>query len=267
MDNPHFPNKIIAIVNQKGGVGKTTTASNLATALAAVNKKILIIDLDPQGNASTGFGIEIDSRKKTIYEVLVNKHPINDVIIKTSIPNLDIITSTVDLSAAELELIDFPGREFTLKFSIQKLKNIYDYIIIDCPPSLGILTLNALVAAKSMLVPLQCEFFALEGLSHLLKTASLVQKKLNPNLVIEGVVLTMYDKRNKLTELIENDVRKCLDKLVYETVIPRNVRISEAPSYGKPAIIYDLKCTGSLAYVHLAKEMLKRELESEKIPA
>ena len=260
-------NKIIAIVNQKGGVGKTTTTSNLATALSAINKKVLVIDLDPQGNASTGFGIAMNNREKTIYEVLVDNYPINDVIIKTEIPNLEIITSNVDLSAAELELIDITQREYILKNALKTLNTVYDYIIIDCPPSLGILTLNALVAAKSMLVPLQCEFFALEGLGHLLKTASLVQKKLNPSLEIEGVVLTMYDRRNKLTEHVENDVRKCLGKLVYNTAIPRNVRISEAPSFGKPAIIYDLKCSGSLAYVHLAKEMLLREQQKDNILA
>lgn len=252
-------NRVIAIVNQKGGVGKTTTASNLATALAAINKKVLVIDLDPQGNASTGFGISMESRQNTIYDVLVNEVNINRAVLKTQIPNLDIITSTVDLSAAELELIDIPKREFVLKKYISSLSNMYNYIIIDCPPSLGILTVNALVAAHSMIIPLQCEFFALEGLSHLLKTASLVQKKLNPGLNIEGVVLTMYDKRNKLSEQVEEDVRNCLEDLVYQTVIPRNVRISEAPSHGKPAIVYDLKCQGSLAYVHLAKEMLKRE--------
>lgn len=267
MNRSSYSNKVISIVNQKGGVGKTTTASNLGTALAAFGKKILIIDLDPQGNASTGFGIDTNDRLKNIYDVLVENININEVVLETEIPNLHIITSTVDLSAAEIELIDIEKREFILNKAIRTLEPIYDYIIIDCPPSLGILTLNALVAANSMIVPLQCEFFALEGLSHLLKTASLIQKKLNSNLQIEGVVLTMYDKRNKLTEHVEEDVRKCLDKLVYETVIPRNVRISEAPSFGKPAIIYDLKCPGSLAYVHLAREMLKREKENNKIPA
>jgi chromosome partitioning protein len=267
MDGIKKKNKIIALVNQKGGVGKTTTTSNLATALSAIKKSILVIDLDPQGNASTGFGIPLDDRKKTIYDVMIGDVGIDDVVMKTEIPNLNVVCSGVDLSAAELELLEEPQREYVLKSALARMEGQYDYIIIDCPPSLGLLTLNALVAANSMIIPLQCEFFALEGLSHLLKTASLIQKKLNPYLEIEGIVLTMYDKRNKLTEQVEDDVRKCLDKLVYETVIPRNVRISEAPSHGKPAIIYDLKCSGSIAYVHLAKEMLKRELENSKVNA
>ena len=252
-------NKVISIVNQKGGVGKTTSAINLATALSAVKKKVLVIDLDPQGNASTGLGVFLENRKITIYDVITSNTEIDKAIIHTDIPNLHLIPSIVDLSAAELELVNTPKREYVLNSLLSKIKSQYHYIVIDCPPSLGVLTVNALVASDSMIVPLQCEFFALEGLSHLLKTAALVQKRLNPNLEIEGVVLTMHDKRNKLTEQIESDVRSCLGNLVYNTVIPRNVRISEAPSHGKPAIVYDLKCQGSLAYVHLAKEMLKRE--------
>ncbi|MFV9876060.1 MAG: ParA family protein [Rickettsiales endosymbiont of Dermacentor nuttalli] len=251
--------QVISIVNQKGGVGKTTTTTNLATALAAVGKKTLILDFDPQGNASTGLGIIKEQRVHTIYDVLTNQVSIDEAIIATEIPKLHIVTATVDLSAAEIELISLKRREFVLKNKLDESKQQYDYILIDCPPSLGILTLNALVASKSIIIPLQCEFFALEGLSHLLQTIQLVRTHLNPILDINGIVLTMYDKRNKLTEQVEYDVRECLGESVYQTVIPRNVRISEAPSHGKPALIYDLKCSGAIAYVHLAKEILNKE--------
>jgi chromosome partitioning protein len=255
--------KIISVVNQKGGVGKTTTAINLGTALAAIYKNILIIDLDPQGNASTGLGISNKERVNTIYDVLINDVNIKDAILNTEIPYLDLIPSTVDLAGAEVELISKNNREYKLKEEILSCSTIYDYIIIDCPPSLGLLTLNALIASDSLIIPLQCEFFALEGLSHLLKTISIIQKKLHSTLKVEGIVLTMYDKRNRLSEQVEKDVRSCLGELVFNTVIPRNIRVSEAPSHGKPTIIYDLKCAGSLAYINLAKEILEKEEKND----
>lgn len=251
--------RILAIVNQKGGVGKTTTAVNLATAIAAVGKKVLLIDLDPQGNASTGFGFSNQERQKTSYDLLVGTTTVKRATLQTKVPHLSLIPTTMDLAGAELELVTEKQRETRLKSALKGALDDYDYVLIDCPPSLGLLTLNALVAADSVLIPLQCEFYALEGLSHLLKTIELVQTRLNPALDIQGVVLTMYDRRNKLTEHIESDVRDFLGKQVYETTIPRNVRVSEAPSHGKPALLYDLNCPGSRAYVKLASEVLKRE--------
>lgn len=251
--------RILAVVNQKGGVGKTTTAVNMATALAAIGKRVLIIDLDPQGNASTGLGIEPSMRKITSYQLLINGTPPSQAALGTAIPKLDIVPATIDLSAAELELVSLDRREHLLAQAIRHDQLTYDYVMIDCPPSLGLITLNALTAADAVLIPLQCEFYALEGLSHLLKTIKLIQARLNPSLTIHGVVLTMYDRRNKLTEHIENDVRAVLGDEVYQTVIPRNVRVSEAPSFGKPAIVYDMKCAGSKAYLKLAKELIKRE--------
>jgi chromosome partitioning protein len=251
--------RIIAIVNQKGGVGKTTTAVNLATALAAVGKKVCLIDLDPQGNASTGLGIDRTKRKITSYDVLMSGVSVAEAEQPTQIKGLTIVPATIDLSGAELELVAMRNREYRLKQAFELASAKCDYIMIDCPPSLGLVTLNALTASDTVLIPLQCEFYALEGLSHLLKTIELVRKRLNANLSIHGIVLTMYDRRNKLTENIENDVREYLGTQVYKTVIPRNIRISEAPSHGKPAILYDLHCSGSRAYLDLAREVLKRE--------
>jgi chromosome partitioning protein len=251
--------RILAIVNQKGGVGKTTTTVNLATALAAVNKRALIVDFDPQGNASTGLGVEQNNRELTSYEVVLNDTPVNDAVQKTAVPNLHIIPATIDLSGAEIEMVSLMRREYRLKDALANIHNDYDYILIDCPPSLGLLTLNALAASDAVLIPLQCEFFALEGLSHLVRTVELVRTNLNKDLSIQGIVLTMYDRRNKFTEQIERDVRQYFGDTVYNSVIPRNIRMSEAPSHGKPALIYDMNCAGSKAYIQLASEMLKRE--------
>lgn len=255
----HTKAKIFSVVNQKGGVGKTTTAINLATAFAAIKKKILLVDLDPQGNASTGFGISQSQRQKTIYEVLINECSAKNAVIPTRIPNLNIITSTVDLSACEIELAPVQDREFILKEALKELIHDYDCILIDCPPSLGLLTVNALTASDSILIPMQCEFFALEGLSHLLTSLDLVKENLNHHLKISGIILTMHDRRNKLTEQVEIDVRSFLKDKVFKHSIPRNVKLSEAPSHGLPGIIYDFKCPGSTAYIKLAKEILSRE--------
>jgi chromosome partitioning protein len=251
--------KIIAVVNQKGGVGKTTTVVNLATAFAALKKKVLVIDFDPQGNASTGLGLYHQDRTHSIYDVMIGDCSINDAIFKTAIKNLFLIPATVDLSACEVELTNIENREYILKNKLNTIANNYDCIIIDCPPSLGLLTVNALTAINSTLIPMQCEFFALEGLSHLLTTLDLVKTNLNPDLRISGIVLTMHDRRNKLTEQVENDVREFLQTMVYQTIVPRNVKLSEAPSYGMPALVYDPKCPGSIAYTRLAKEIIVKE--------
>lgn len=248
--------EIISVVNQKGGVGKTTTCMNLAASLAVIKKKVLIIDMDPQGNASTGLGIDSSNRDTNIYNVLLGQHHIKDAIMKTKIKNLYIIPSTVDLAAAELDLKEFDSREFILQSALSKLEGIFDYIIIDCPPSLGLLTVNALSASHELIIPMQCEFFSMEGLSHLLRTIQLVQRGLNPNLKIKGVLLTMYDSRNKISSQVAREVKKHLNSKVFTTIIPRNVRVSEAPSFGKPAIAYDYSCPGAKAYIRLVKEIL-----------
>ena len=250
--------KILSIVNQKGGVGKTTTAINLAAALAILNKKVLLIDLDPQGNASTGFGIALSQRQKTIYEILIGECDIEQALIPTKFSDLKIITSTVDLSACEVELVGVEKREYLLRRALKNLVHNFDYILIDCPPSLGILTINALTASDSVLIPMQCEFFSLEGLSHLLTTLDLIKDNLNHHLTITGIILTMHDRRNKLTEQVETDVRGYLKEKVLHHVIPRNVKMSEAPSHGLPGVVYDSKCPGSIAYFGLAKEVLER---------
>jgi len=251
--------RVVAIANQKGGVGKTTTAINLATALAACEKRVLIVDIDAQGNASTGLGIDRRDRAVSSYDLLFGREGAERAAVDTSIPRLRIIPASIHLSGAELELVEEDRREFRLRDSLRGVIADYDYILIDCPPALGLLTLNALCAADAVLVPLQCEFYALEGLSHLLGTIERVKRAFNPRLDIQGVVLTMYDRRNNLSDMVAADVRAHLGDKVYETVIPRNVRISEAPSYGKPVILYDMECRGSQAYIHLAGEVLKRE--------
>jgi chromosome partitioning protein len=252
------PKRIYALANQKGGVGKTTTAINLATGLAAVGKKVLVIDLDPQGNASTGFGIDRHNRTLSSYDLLIGTTTPAEAEAKTQVPGLTIVPSTMDLSAAEIELVDVERRTHRLREALTGTVDAYDFVFIDCPPSLGLITLNALVAAHSVIVPMQCEFFALEGLSQLLQTVERVRANFNAQLNIHGVVLTMYDKRNRLSDQVANDVRACLGDVVFETVVPRNVRISEAPSHGLPAMLYDYKCPGSEAYMKLASEMLRR---------
>ncbi len=251
--------RIISIANQKGGVGKTTTAVNLATAIAACDKSVLLIDLDPQGNASTGFGIDNIERNTHIYHLLINQISIEDAIKSSIVPRLSVIPSDTDLAAAEVELRNRKNREFILDMLLRPITDSYDFVIIDCPPSLGLLTVNAFSASHSVLVPLQCEFYALEGLAQLLRSIEMVKKNLNPSLTIQGIVLTMFDSRNNLSEMVVNDVRKHFGKQVYQTIIPRNVRISEAPSFGQPVLMYDINCSGSKAYTSLAAELLQQE--------
>ncbi len=259
--------RVLAVANQKGGVGKTTTAINLGTALAAIGERVLIIDLDPQGNASTGLGIDRRSRRFSTYDVLIGDAPLREAVLATAVPRLHIAPSTMDLSGLELEIGQTRDRALRLRNALAPLNQNrapgadYTYVLIDCPPSLNLLTVNAMAAANAILVPLQCEFFALEGLSQLLKTVEQVRDTLNPELTIHGIVLTMYDARNNLSGQVVADVREFMGKKVYDTVIPRNVRVSEAPSYGKPVLVYDLKCVGSEAYLRLATEMIQRERE------
>jgi chromosome partitioning protein len=259
--------RILALANQKGGVGKTTTAINLGTALAAIGERVLIVDLDPQGNASTGLGIDRRNRSCSTYDVLIGEASLREAVVSTAVPRLHIAPSTMDLSGLELELGTTPGRAYKLRDAISTLNNNvspdadYTYVLIDCPPSLNLITVNAMAAADAILVPLQCEFFALEGLSQLLQTVEQVRSTLNPNLSIHGIVLTMFDSRNNLSNQVVADVRQFMGEKVYKTMIPRNVRISEAPSYGKPVLVYDLKCVGSEAYLRLATEVIQRERE------
>ncbi|WAT17201.1 AAA family ATPase [Aurantiacibacter sp. MUD11] len=254
---------VIAIANQKGGVGKTTSAINIATAMAASGWRTLLIDLDPQGNASTGVGLGAAEREYSSYDVLVDEMPLDECVVPSTIPGLDLVPATVDLSGAEVELVGVEDRTQRLNRALQAHKG-HDIAFIDCPPSLGLLTLNALCAADTLLVPLQCEFFALEGLSQLLQTVEQVQQRFNPDLGIIGVALTMFDRRNRLTDQVADDVRECLGDLVFEAVIPRNVRLSEAPSHGLPALIYDHSCPGSRAYMALARELIGRLPEERK---
>jgi len=262
------PPRVLALANQKGGVGKTTTAINLGTALAAIGETVLVVDLDPQGNASTGLGIDRRSRQVSSYDVMMEEATLREASLETAVPRLHIVPSTMDLSGVELELAAARNRAYRLRDAVSVLNSDsirsrdgspYTYVLIDCPPSLNLITVNAMAAANAILVPLQCEFFALEGLSQLMSTVEQVRTTLNPGLTIHGIVLTMFDARNNLSSQVVDDVRQFMGDKVYETIIPRNVRVSEAPSYGKPVLLYDLKCVGSQAYLRLASEIIQRE--------
>ena len=253
--------KIISIANPKGGVGKTTTTINIATALSAINKKVLVIDFDPQGNATTSLGIAKKKGQYSSYSVLTSGCRASEAVVHTDIPRFDLMPSSPDLAAAEIELVDLDNREFVLKKALQNLQQIYDYVLIDCPPSLNLITINALVCSDSVIVPLQCEFLALEGLADLIKNINAIKRNFNPSLRLQGIILTMFSRKNNLSKMIEADVRKYFGDKVYHTVIPRCVRIAEAPSFGKPILVYDFKSTGAQAYIQLAKEFLQREKE------
>lgn len=251
--------RIFAIANQKGGVGKTTTSINLATSLAAVGKRVLLIDMDAQGNATTGLGVRRSDREYSAYDLLLNDKTVEDCVVTTKVPRLSLVPSSMHLSGAEVELVTAENREFRIKKALRGSDLPYDYVIVDCPPALNLTTLNVLISADAVIVPLQCEFYALEGLAHLTKTIERVKNTFNPDLDIHGVVLTMYDARNRLSAMVADDVRGFFGDKVYQTIIPRNVRVSEAPSYGLPAIVYDMRCSGSQAYIKLAREIIKRE--------
>lgn len=250
--------KIVSFINQKGGVGKTTTCVNMASYLAVMGKRVLLVDLDPQGNASSSLGVDKDNNLKTIYNVIVDDNLLDEVIIKSKVDNLDIVPSNVDLAGAEIELVQMNNREKVVKKILQTVRNSYDFICIDCPPSLGLLTVNALTASDSIIIPIQCEYFALEGLTQLMYTIKLVKKHLNPEITVEGVVLTMKDSRSNLGNSVAADITKYFNNKVYDTIIPRNIRLAEAPSYGEPICLYDPKCSGAFAYKMLTEEFLKR---------
>ena len=253
--------KIISVANRKGGVGKTTTTINIATALSAIGRKVLVIDFDPQGNATTSMGIAKQKENYSSYDVLIGKCDVKEAVLHTDLPRFDMIPSSPDLAAAEIELVEVEKREFVLKKALSNLTSVYDYVLIDCPPSLNLITINALVSSDSVMVPLQCEFLALEGLADLMKNINAIKRNFNPSLALQGIILTMYSRQNNLSQMIEADVRKYFGNKVYQTVIPRSVRIAEAPSHGKPILIYDFKSAGAQAYIQLAKEVLKREKE------
>jgi chromosome partitioning protein len=254
--------RVIAIANQKGGVGKTTTAVNLAASLAVAEQRVLLLDLDPQGNTTSGLGIQRESLSESVYEVLTHRAEAKKIVRKTALEHLDLIPATLDLVGAEIELVDQPGREVMLKTALASVREDYRYVLIDCPPSLGLLTMNALVAADSVLVPLQCEYYAMEGLGHLLKTVRAIQKAYNPRLTIEGILLTMYDGRSNLSDQVEQEIRSHFQQKVFRAFIPRNITLAEAPSHGRPALLYNVGSKGAQAYLRLAKEVLSHDKKS-----